>query len=127
MSRQLFHKRTDLESFVVDVMKLVEHLTIGTQWPNGQWRVTAHLKASVKHRSPVLSYYLFMHNNEFSNVHYMLTVFFSDNIAYGDCSRTIPMAEITEAARNANIHNFIQSLPLVSLCIIWLTTQLKYQ
>ncbi|KAK2145525.1 hypothetical protein LSH36_676g01059 [Paralvinella palmiformis] len=35
------------------------------------------------------------------------------NIAYGDNSRQVPMAEIIEAARNANIHSFIESLPQV--------------
>ena len=33
------------------------------------------------------------------------------NIAYGDNSRVVPMDEIIEAARKANIHTFIQSLP----------------
>ena len=33
------------------------------------------------------------------------------NIAYGDNSRKVPMDEIIEAARKANIHTFIQSLP----------------
>ena len=38
-----------------------------------------------------------------------------ENIAYGDNSRSdIPMDEIIEAAKNANIHDFIQSLPTVS-------------
>lgn len=37
-----------------------------------------------------------------------------DNIAYGDNSREVPMAEVIEAARKANIHNFIDSLPEVS-------------
>jgi len=37
-----------------------------------------------------------------------------ENIAYGDNSRTVEMAEIIEAAKKANIHNFIQSLPNVS-------------
>jgi ATP-binding cassette subfamily B (MDR/TAP) protein 1 len=36
----------------------------------------------------------------------------AENIAYGDLSRTIAMPEIIEVARQANIHNFIQSLPL---------------
>jgi len=37
------------------------------------------------------------------------------NIAYGDNSRSdIPMEEIIEAAKNANIHDFIQHLPDVS-------------
>ncbi|KAF5301298.1 hypothetical protein FQR65_LT08917 [Abscondita terminalis] len=34
------------------------------------------------------------------------------NIAYGDNERTVPEEEIIEAAKNANIHNFITSLPL---------------
>ncbi|CAC5401935.1 ABCB1 [Mytilus coruscus] len=34
-----------------------------------------------------------------------------DNIAYGDNSRTPSMDEIIKAARNANIHEFISSLP----------------
>ncbi|XP_071445843.1 multidrug resistance protein homolog 49-like isoform X2 [Hetaerina americana] len=36
----------------------------------------------------------------------------AENIAYGDHSRTVPLDEIIEAARKANIHNFITSLPL---------------
>ncbi|XP_078320541.1 ATP-dependent translocase ABCB1-like isoform X1 [Crassostrea virginica] len=35
----------------------------------------------------------------------------AENIAYGDNSREVPMAEIIEAARKANIHEFISSLP----------------
>jgi len=35
----------------------------------------------------------------------------SDNIAYGDNFREVPMAEIIAAARKANIHDFIASLP----------------
>ncbi|CAF0740937.1 unnamed protein product [Adineta steineri] len=34
-----------------------------------------------------------------------------ENIAYGDTSRTISLGEIQEAAKNANIHQFIVSLP----------------
>ena len=37
----------------------------------------------------------------------------TENIAYGDNTRDVPMEEIIEAARNANIHNFISSLPQV--------------
>lgn len=37
-----------------------------------------------------------------------------DNIAYGDNSRDVAYDEIVQAAKNANIHNFIASLPLVS-------------
>lgn len=39
----------------------------------------------------------------------------AENIAYGDNSREVLMDEIISAARNANIHNFIESLPHVSL------------
>lgn len=38
----------------------------------------------------------------------------AENIAYGDNSRVVATEEIIEAAKNANIHNFISSLPLVS-------------
>lgn len=37
-----------------------------------------------------------------------------ENIAYGDNSRKVVMDEIVYAAQQANIHNFISSLPLVS-------------
>ena len=36
-----------------------------------------------------------------------------ENIAYGDNSRQVPMLEVIEAARKANIHAFIESLPMV--------------
>ncbi|XP_069680453.1 multidrug resistance protein homolog 49-like [Periplaneta americana] len=36
----------------------------------------------------------------------------AENIAYGDNSRTVPMEDIIEAAKKANIHSFISSLPL---------------
>lgn len=42
----------------------------------------------------------------------------AENIAYGDNSRTVPMSDIIEAARVANVHNFIMSLPAVSLWCI---------
>lgn len=42
-----------------------------------------------------------------------------ENIAYGDNSREVSMEEIKEAAINANIHDFISSLPEVSECICW--------
>ncbi|GFR58639.1 multidrug resistance protein 1 [Elysia marginata] len=35
----------------------------------------------------------------------------AENIAYGDNSRTVSMDEIIQAAKSANIHNFVQSLP----------------
>lgn len=37
----------------------------------------------------------------------------AENIAYGDNSRQVPMAEIIAAAKNANIHEFIINLPEV--------------
>lgn len=39
----------------------------------------------------------------------------AENIAYGDNSRTVTMEEIQAAAKAANIHNFIDQLPQVSL------------
>lgn len=36
----------------------------------------------------------------------------AENIAYGDHEREVPHADIIEAAKKANIHNFITSLPL---------------
>jgi ATP-binding cassette subfamily B (MDR/TAP) protein 1 len=38
----------------------------------------------------------------------------AENIAYGANNRTVSMDEIVEAAKSANIHNFISSLTLVS-------------
>ncbi|RWS21487.1 multidrug resistance protein 1-like protein, partial [Leptotrombidium deliense] len=35
-----------------------------------------------------------------------------ENIAYGDNTRHIPLDEIVEAAKKANIHSFVESLPL---------------
>lgn len=37
-----------------------------------------------------------------------------ENIAYGDNQRLVTPDEVIEAAKNANIHTFISSLPLVS-------------
>lgn len=37
-----------------------------------------------------------------------------ENIAYGDNSRDVAMAEVIEAAKKSNIHNFIISLPKVT-------------
>jgi ABC-type multidrug transport system fused ATPase/permease subunit len=34
-----------------------------------------------------------------------------ENIAYGDTSRDVPIEEIREAAKNANIQRFIENLP----------------
>jgi len=36
-----------------------------------------------------------------------------ENIVYGDNFRTVTMDEVIEAARQANIHTFIESLPQV--------------
>ena len=38
-----------------------------------------------------------------------------ENIAYGDNTRDVPMHEIMQAAKDANIHNFITSLSDVSI------------
>jgi ATP-binding cassette subfamily B (MDR/TAP) protein 1 len=38
----------------------------------------------------------------------------AENIAYGANNRTVSIDEIVEAAKSANIHSFISSLPLVS-------------
>ncbi|RUS90225.1 hypothetical protein EGW08_002006 [Elysia chlorotica] len=35
----------------------------------------------------------------------------AENIAYGDNTREVPMSEIIQAAKSANIHNFIVNLP----------------
>ena len=39
----------------------------------------------------------------------------ADNIAYGDNSRKISMDEIIQAAKAANIHKFISTLPKVKI------------
>lgn len=36
----------------------------------------------------------------------------AQNIAYGDNDREVPMSEVIEVAKKANIHNFVSSLPL---------------
>ena len=41
----------------------------------------------------------------------------AENIAYGDNSRLVPMDEIIEAAKKANIHSFIVNLPQVYLLL----------
>ena len=43
----------------------------------------------------------------------------SENIKYGDLSREISEAEIIEAAKSANIHDFIDQLPEVKLADFW--------
>lgn len=41
-----------------------------------------------------------------------------DNIAYGDASRTVSDSEIEEAAKSANIHDFISTLPNVWIFVL---------
>ena len=41
-----------------------------------------------------------------------------ENIAYGATDRTVEMNEIIAAAREANIHNFIETLPQVTILIL---------
>lgn len=48
----------------------------------------------------------------------------AENIAYGDNSRDVPMNEIIEAAKSANIHNFIITLPQVGIQAIIIHLQL---
>ena len=43
----------------------------------------------------------------------------AENIAYGDNNRDVPMAEIMEAAKKANAHNFITQLPKVSSAFVY--------
>lgn len=38
----------------------------------------------------------------------------AENIAYGDLSRTVPIDEIIQAAKDANAHYFINNLPEVN-------------
>ncbi|XP_037907069.1 multidrug resistance protein homolog 65-like isoform X1 [Hermetia illucens] len=50
----------------------------------------------------------------------------AENIAYGDNSREVSMTEITDAAKMANIHTFITSLPLgYETCLGSMGTQLS--
>lgn len=44
----------------------------------------------------------------------LFAVSIAENIAYGDNSRQVPINEVIEAAKAANIHDFITSLPEVS-------------
>ena len=39
----------------------------------------------------------------------------ADNIRYGDNSREVSMGEVVAAAKTANIHDFVEGLPEVSL------------
>ena len=42
-----------------------------------------------------------------------------ENIAYGDNLREVSTEEVIEAAKSANIHNFVKSLPLVSIGVLY--------
>lgn len=42
----------------------------------------------------------------------------AENISYGISGRNVEMKQIEEAAKAANIHNFVVSLPLVSFCFL---------
>jgi len=49
-----------------------------------------------------------------------------ENIEYGDNSRQVTMDEVIEAARKANIHTFVDSLPLVTLLFSYLLCICQY-
>ena len=42
----------------------------------------------------------------------------AENIMYGDNERIVPMDEVIEAAKQANIHSFIASLPQVNIIYV---------
>ena len=44
----------------------------------------------------------------------LFAVSLGENIAYGDNTRKVPIAEVITAAKNANIHDFISTLPQVN-------------
>jgi len=48
-----------------------------------------------------------------------------ENIEYGDNTREVSMDEVIAAARMANIHNFVESLPLVSSLHIFVRKKVK--
>ncbi len=37
----------------------------------------------------------------------------AENVMYGDNGRVVSMDEVVEAAKQANIHNFVSQLPMV--------------
>ncbi|GAB1289405.1 ATP-dependent translocase ABCB1 [Apodemus speciosus] len=51
----------------------------------------------------------------------------AENIAYGDNSRTVSQEEIVKAAKEANIHQFIDSLPEFAIGSIFVTTKFHPQ
>ena len=54
-----------------------------------------------------------------------------DNIAYGDITKTFMQGEIEEAAKSANIHSFIETLPDVrfhsSSCHAYISDHFHFQ
>lgn len=51
----------------------------------------------------------------------------AENIAYGDNSRKIPIDEIIEAAKEAQIHSeFISKLPLVGIFYVFCNTSISF-
>lgn len=48
----------------------------------------------------------------------------AENIAYGDNSRVVPMNEIIEAAKKANVHGFVSNMPLVNKFLYILIIQI---
>lgn len=56
----------------------------------------------------------------------LFNISIADNIAYGDLSRQVTIDEIIEAAKNANIHDFIQSLPQVLLTYLSILFKRNY-
>ena len=40
-------------------------------------------------------------------------MYIAENIAYGDNTREVKLDEVIQAAKQANIHDFITSLPMV--------------
>lgn len=44
----------------------------------------------------------------------------AENIAYGDNEREVSLDEVMDAAKQANIHNFVINLPAVSRCYLYI-------
>ena len=51
----------------------------------------------------------------------------ADNIRYGDNSRNASMEEVVTAAKNANIHSFIENLSAVSALVLNYQTKANYE
>lgn len=50
----------------------------------------------------------------------------AENIAYGDNCRVVGHEEVVKAAKQANIHSFVESLPKVRLCLIIIFLQFGF-